>query len=513
MKAAITIFLHVFFITCQGQMLEYKEYHPIDFDSSYYNIVNLGNKLCAYPFEGDDGLNYFITSAASFWIDSTSLSPGAIFIGGLDDKGELAFTKNLTEEILLFLPDSLKKDFMFSNGVSAAGDLNNDGIEDLIYASSRFLNSEQYQESLNFVYLNKDLSVDSIKTVFDFELGLKGNQNRMGYDISNLGDWDNNGYDDLAISLLGYDVANMEGIYNGAILVMLLGENASIINTVVIENTFIAINDYSWGFGKATLGTEDMNNDGIKDLIVGVPHGKKNGSVQILYLNESMEVMYSGEVESSSTLSNYFNNDDHFGEAITSVGDLNNDSIPELLISVHWSKKKLYHEGEIIIVSMDKNGLLRDAAPVFDTTNEDVDLKTHDHLGRSLITIGDINNDGIKDILVAIDEDNVDAEGKLRLISTDYSYLIGTSTTISDLNISSSPISLAPNPCISDIKILNNVFINDRFKIINMNGQALITGNIEAEGIIDVTSLKSGYHFLVIKDKKDIEHTAQFIKI
>jgi hypothetical protein len=511
MKTIITAFALLCFSSLHAQILDHQDFYPSDFgvDST---IEYFGNQIANYSQQENDSLQYVIISANTYKSDTTDYIKGGLFIGGFDNFGELKFTTDLTQKIQTLLPSNIDLTVYYRYGIDSAGDLNNDGINDIVLGSPRFQsNNPLPNDHLTFVYMNENFNPDSVKVLNGIDVGFK-NTDEFGYNVKNIGDWDNNGYEDLAIALPGYSKGDTIEVKDGAIALLFMDKNAQVLKTTQIENITTNINSVGWGFGTGLVANLDMNNDGIKDIIVGTPHGSEFGNVSIYYLDGDQKVLSTAVIDKTTLPTSIFEDDDHFGQAITSPGDLNNDGIPELLISMHWSESGTHHAGKLFVISLDENGNILDFAEVFNQQLEDDFLEYDDHFGRDITVLNDFNNDGFGEILASIDDDVNDTRGKLRLIYTDYDYLLGASSNLNDLAHNKISIEIYPNPSTSIMNVKSKELINQRFKIVNSLGINVMTGYLDVSKQIIVNHLPMGYYYLVLIDNEQKEYMAKFIK-
>lgn len=506
MKTILSAFGILFLTSVNAQILDIQDFYSTEFTEET-DIQNLGNKLSNYNSEYYEGLNLFLASVRKYDNDHS----GGLMIAGFGNKGKLKLTHNLTNKLLAMLPKNINQETFLSFGVCSSGDLNDDGIDDLVVGIPRFLNSEKEEDKLVLFFMNKDFSPESIKIINGTNLGFEVDY-ELGYNVSNIGDWDDNGYDDLAVSLPGYKTGYGINDYYGAIGILFLDKNGKILKSKIIKNQDTQIREVSWGFATSILGTKDFNHDGIRDLAIGTPHGQNNGIVNIYYLDNEQDIISTAEISRWTLPSELFLKDDHFGQAITSPGDLNDDGIPELLISMHWSERDNYHAGKLLVVSLDNEGNIISHAQIFDKKLEEDYLEIHDHLGRSVIMLNDMNGDGIDEIFVTVDDVQNHYNGKLRLINTDYSYLLGTITNTDLIKDQIKQINLFPNPSTDIINIQNTNLIGSRYKIINLNGINIQTGTIEQSLKVNIGALANGHYHFICKNSKGMEHISKFIK-
>ena len=125
---------------------------------------------------------------------------------------------------------------------------------------------------------------------------------QLGYQLANLGDLDDDGYDDVAIS------------GPGAVRVF-SGRTAAGIFTLRETNP-------GDEFGEAIAGAGDVNGDGTPDIIVGAPGaGGGAGEVQV----------FSGT--DASVLHTLTNPSVRFGSAVDGVGDINSDGRDDFVVA------------------------------------------------------------------------------------------------------------------------------------------------------------------------------------
>lgn len=159
----------------------------------------------------------------------------------------------------------------FGNGVGGAGDVNNDGYADLIIGA----------------YLEDIDGVDSVgcATVFSgkdasqlYKYCGDANQDFFGFSVSGAGDLNHDGYDDFLIGISGDDTAgNLAGrveVYSG-----------------VDGSLLVAINGQGGGdrFGSSVSAAGDVNGDGLADFVVGAPEELLEGTRGVVRVYSLLE--------------------------------------------------------------------------------------------------------------------------------------------------------------------------------------------------------------------------------
>ncbi len=226
-----------------------------------------------------------------------------------------------------------------------------------------------------------------------------------------VGDFDGDGYHDLAIGIPGKDVAGED---DAGALVVLFGSHTGLVAPNWAEPlsqgaTGVAGNpEYDDRFG-AALAAGDFNGDGFDDLAVGAPDEDISetdaGIVNVLYgsstgLSTDGDVLLTpgglyGAIHEGPSYS--------FGEAL-SVGDYDGDGFDDLAISSPGFSYMAEDAGEVYIVYGEAGGLgttagNRTAFPQCYGDPSGAECEVGDLFGSALTT-GDFNGDGFDDLAV-----------------------------------------------------------------------------------------------------------------
>jgi FG-GAP repeat len=198
----------------------------------------------------------------------------------------------------------------FGASVSSAGDVNNDGVGDLIIGAMGYGTALQGRA---YVYSGADgVLLYTFDGSSEFDV--------FGGSVSGAGDVNNDGFADLIVGAYGNPA---DGIATGAASVY-SGADGALLYTLTGE----AQSNY---FGWDVSGAGDVNADGNDDVIVGAywarnDNGDRVGRAYIYSgLDGSMLQMLTG------TLS-----EGRFGESVTSAGDVNADGFADVIIGAPW---------------------------------------------------------------------------------------------------------------------------------------------------------------------------------
>lgn len=257
-------------------------------------------------------------------------------------------------------PQFGSEEFGFS--VSEAGDMNHDGIGDLIIGARHSDVGEQDKVGKAFVIFGDPnigsggFDLDALNGSNGFVInGVSGND-RFGQAVSNAGDFNRDGIDDLAIG----------SIWNtgeGRISVI-FGKNesqserfASVINlnelntasfqgfSLRVESPPGERQDNLFGFVVSDAG--DVNQDGAADLLVGVPGPRSDtttfGRSYILYGQTLDGPRNAAGIQFDEIRG--VTKGDRAGNSVSGVGDVDGDEIPDVLIAARDAKVDVNGDG------------------------------------------------------------------------------------------------------------------------------------------------------------------------
>ncbi len=321
-----------------------------------------------YTFTGEqeeDWFGYSVASAGDVNNDGyNDFIIGAPFAGGFYSPGRAYVFSGLTGDMLYVFTGETDFD-LFGGSVSGAGDVNNDGFDDVIIGANGY-------GSLGFfpgrAYVHSGKTGDVIH-VFTGE----NTYDQFGSSVASAGDVNSDGFSDLIVGA----ALNDAGGYDAGRAYVFSGQTGDTLYVFTGESAYDR-----FGFSVASAG--DVNNDGFDDLIMGADWhnagGNKAGRAYV-FSGQSGDTLhiFTGEAEF-----------DLFGNSVASAGDVNSDGFDDLIVGAYLNDAGGGSAGRAYVFS-GQNG---DTLYVF--TGE----ATKDALGRSVASAGDVNNDGFEDMIV-----------------------------------------------------------------------------------------------------------------
>ncbi len=295
---------------------------------------------------------------------------------------------------------------LFGIGIAPIGDLNGDGITDLVVGAPRDNSQGDNSGAIHVLFMNANGTVsDRAKVARNTNGGPSlGSLAFFGSSIAPLGDIDGDGIPDLAVG------ARLDG--SGAVYVLRMNANGSVREhrklASSINGTPGILARSQFGTSVASLG--DLNGDGITDLFVGAYFdsftGHGSGAGFVLFLNSDSTVKNSVRLDNQSNGAPVIMAQDQFGSAAAAVGDINGDGISDIAVGVRRDLTNGVRGGAVHILFMNTDGTVKGSRKLAHKTNGTPPLAHEGYFGISIASLGDMNGDGISDLAVGAHRDS-----------------------------------------------------------------------------------------------------------
>lgn len=381
-----------------------------------------GNTVAGAGDINGDGLDDLIVGAPAQNVDAQINVGRSIIIFGKSSGFASTFDVSSIDGSNGFILDGVASQDSLGFSVAIAGDINADGVDDLIVGSLQNSFDGFVQGGTSYVLFGRtsgfNASVDL--NALDGANGFRLNSlSSAGRSVDGAGDINGDGVGDLIIG--GFPTREIPG---GAVFVV-FGKStvfSSQIDLDALDGTdgfqFTNTGFYDY-IGRAVSNAGDVNGDGFDDILFSA-YGRRTGRAS--YAGESFVVFGKSSGFSSSMDLSSINGETGFrldglnrygfsGASLSSAGDFNGDGFDDLIVGAPNANSS---DGESYIVfgkpdgfnsaldlgSLDgSNGFLLDG----NDGNEDASFI---HSGNSVSGGGDVNGDGFDDVIIGAPDAN-----------------------------------------------------------------------------------------------------------
>ena len=294
--------------------------------------------------------------------------------------------------------------------VDGVGDINGDTVDDLIigdaYASTKGKSYVVFGSA--GIGSAGEIALSSLDGSNGFLLEGVNLDDRSG-NVSHAGDVNNDGINDLLVGNRGSTNGGSFVLFGG----VGIGASGSFALSDLDSSEGFVINGLTGGFlhGNKVSGAGDINDDGISDFMVSAPGaGSPSISGETYLVFGANNIGFSGEVDVSLLDGNngfVVRGIDFFcasGESLSAAGDVNGDDVDDLFIGAPRAGPSGNTRGEAYVLfggaDVGSSGAIElsalDGADGVLLKGERFENRT----GTSISDVGDINSDGIDDLIV-----------------------------------------------------------------------------------------------------------------
>lgn len=341
--------------------------------------------------------------------------------------------------------------------VASAGDVNGDGLDDLIIGAFRANVDGVFRAGTTYVVYGGDANLDALDKadgkadgqvdlgllngVFGFQVGGVNEEDLSGYSASSAGDVNADGFDDILVGSRDFDP---DGVVNAGSSYIVLGGASNLAALDASDGTAdgkMRLGNVSGGTGYRLDGADvadasgwsvapagDLNGDGYDDVVIGARSGSADndghsGAAYVVYGGAgSLATLDAadGALDSKLDLSKLdgktgFSVDGFLGNVswpevgeifVNSAGDLNGDGYADLAVGSEAHEiVGIVFGGVGNLAALDGADGKADGHAALASFNgvfgyKFVGVSVADGIGGSIASAGDVNADGIGDLII-----------------------------------------------------------------------------------------------------------------
>lgn len=295
--------------------------------------------------------------------------------------------------------------------VAGAGDVNNDGFDDVIIGALGAGSGSRASAGVSYVVFGSasptNINLASPGSGWGFEIDGAAKSDKSGQSVSGAGDVNGDGYADVVI---GAANADPNGSDSGASYVVFGGTSTATRNLASLNSsTGFRIDGAAAAdeLGQSVSAAGDVNGDGLADVIVGAPNADKNGrtdsgSSYVVFgsgspANINLAAPPTGwgfEIDGAAA-------GDNLGSAVSGAGDVDGDGLDDMIVGAPSAQPNGSNSGSsYVLFGSASQSTSVDLASLTASQGFRIDGVSGSKSGRTVAGVGDLNGDGKADVVV-----------------------------------------------------------------------------------------------------------------
>lgn len=312
----------------------------------------------------------------------------------------------------------------FGRACVGIGDLDGDGIPDAVVGARSDDDGGVDAGAFYVLFLRRDGTARTFQKVSALTGGLPAGLldagDFFGYSVASVGDVDGDGVQDLVV---GAPMDDDGGANTGAAYVINLFTDGTVKSVSKISNLGGGLNGMLSAadrFGEAAGALGDFDGDGIPDVVMGAPGdddgGNSRGAIWVLLLNAQGTAHTVAKISSTSGGfgTGLANGDSFGGRHAIAIGDLDGDGRSELGVGA-FNDNGIggFHRGALWILSLSAGLQVTSKQKIGEQQGGFTGALDDDDLfGMTVAPVGDVDRDGVPDIVVGSNKDDDGGQDK-----------------------------------------------------------------------------------------------------
>ena len=274
----------------------------------------------------------------------------------------------------------------FGRSVDLLGDLDDDGINDLVVGASHSDDGATDAGSVWILFMQANRTAKTSVKISNNGGGLSytlGSGDQFGKSVSGLGDVDGDGVEDLAVG----------AARAGDVYILLLNTDGTVKSDHRISNS-------SGDFGYAVAPVGDYDGNGVVDIAIG--DGKGDAFVYFLAADGTDQGYVEITGDASDAGGGHF---EFFGVGIGSLDDWDGDGMIDIAVGDTAFDGGFEDSGAVHLLTLDVTGAVQSETLIYDgLPNFNLGLPDYPNFGRDIAVIDDLDGNGVREIVIGCSE-------------------------------------------------------------------------------------------------------------
>lgn len=298
--------------------------------------------------------------------------------------------------------------------VSGAGDVDGDGLDDIL-VGAHLHDGGGTNSGKAYLILGSSLGASSTIRLSDADYSFVGEYagDYAGYHASGAGDVDGDGLDDILLGSIHSDA----GGDNAGKAYLILGSSlgaAADFDLAEADHSFVgeAANDHA---SVSASAAGDVDGDGLGDILIGAwanDDGGSDAGKAYVILGSSLTPGEINLSEADHQLTGEVDLD-YAGVSVSGAGDVDGDGLDDILVGAPFSDEGSRLAGKVYLIK--GSSLTLGSSSLSEADHQFIGVAETDFAGISLDGAGDVDGDGLDDILIGAEGASSEA-GRLYLL-------------------------------------------------------------------------------------------------